>query len=232
MRRASFGVSSRPRSHSSSAVRRIRTAPLGSFITPGRDPLLAPAVEGGARYPQLSDDLLDRQQLIRHACLPPSLPGSPPYRRDGACPCPRPVRAVLVHARSGLARWSSPRDDTPPAMHAGQRPARPRAAPCAAACARAAGPAPQGGRAGPGPCGPHSAGVRASPAPGRGAEARGRPATRAAPPRAGAGKTAGLDVPRGVGRGSATVHDRHGRPPRAGCPCRGGTSPSPDPGGA
>ena len=34
----SFGSSSRPRSHSSSAVRRIRTAPLGSFITRGPIP--------------------------------------------------------------------------------------------------------------------------------------------------------------------------------------------------
>ena len=234
MRRAPSGCLRGRAAIPASAVRRIRTAPLGSFITRGAMPLLAPAVEGGARHPQLSDDLLDRS-AAHPPRLPPCVAAGQPAVQAGWCmsvPAACPCGAGACTLGPGAMVKSTRRHAT---GHARGPARRPPAYGPVCRCVRARGrPGIQGRRAGPGPC------DRAAPGSGPGTGQRhgvvhrhaGRPAARAAPHgRPDTGKR-GLDVLGGVGRGSASVHDRPGRPPRADCPCGAGTSTSPNRGGA
>jgi hypothetical protein len=144
-----------------------------------------PPVESGPGDPQGGDHLIDGQQVIGIAGHAWSLlPRSRPWRCGRCVSVPAACPCGVVHARSGLAGWSSPRDDTPPAVHAWPAGRRPACGPVRR-CVRPRGPARQHqrGRAGPGPCGRTvpASGPRVWPRPGAGAGHAACPATRAAP---------------------------------------------------
>ena len=124
----------------------------------------APPVEGGPGDPQAGDHLIDGQQVIGIAGHAWSLlPRRCPRGRGRCVSVPAACPCGVVHARSGLARWSSPRGGDATAR-AGQRAAGPCAAP-ARRGVRTHGPAREGQWRGlPGPsggrCGPHGAASR------------------------------------------------------------------------